>query len=119
MFEENTAEIIECAIGGRERRLNVQFSGTSSRMASALAGRGVRASASGHRVAAADREDLAGDLAGGAVGGDPGNGAGDVVGRGEAAKGDVLLQVVDLLFAEHGVLADGPEAGRADRVGAV
>src|SRR6201996_188538 len=78
-----------------------------------------RGGGSGHGVAAADGEDLAGDLAGGAVGGDPGDGVGDVVGGGEAAQGNVFLQVVDLLLVEDRVLAGGPEAGGADGVGAV
>src|ERR1700761_5738772 len=78
-----------------------------------------RGAGSGHGVAAADGEDLAGDLAGGAGGGDPGDGVGDVFGGGEAAQGDVFFEVVDLLFVEDGVLADGPEAGRSDGVGAV
>src|ERR1700761_7627242 len=78
-----------------------------------------RGAGSGHGVAAADGEDLAGDLAGGAVGGDPGDGVGDVFGGGEAAEGGGFLQVIGLLFVGHLVLAGGLEVVRADGVGAV
>src|SRR5271166_4684082 len=79
-------------------------------------GRPVRAGRLRHGVPAADRDDLPGDLPAGPLGRDPGERVGDVGGLGQPPQRDVLPEVLDLIGVEHLLLADGPEAGRADRV---